>query len=216
MTPDTRPEDSSPRTPAAAWQRLREGNARFVAGESMHPNQDASRRQSLANQQNPFAAIFGCSDSRLAAEIIFDLGLGDAFVIRTAGQVIDDAVLGSIEYSVANLGTPLIMVLGHDSCGAVSAAHGVAGSGQMPRGFQRDLIERIMPSVLETQRKGRQDVNSAVVEHTKQTASRLMEQSRVIADAVSNGEVAVVGVFYHLEDGEAELVHGHGTWLPGR
>ena len=81
---------------------------------------------------------------------------------------------------------------------------------------QRDLIERIMPSVLETQRHGHQDVNAAVVEHTKQTASRLMEQSRVIADAVSNGEVAVVGVFYHLEDGEAELVHGHGTWLPGR
>jgi carbonic anhydrase len=70
--------------------------------------------------------------------------------------------------------------------------------------------------VLETQRHGHQDVNAAVVEHTKQTASRLMEQSRVIADAVSNGEVAVVGVFYHLEDGEAELVHGHGTWLPGR
>ncbi|MEX5299313.1 carbonic anhydrase [Kocuria sp. CPCC 205292] len=216
MNPDSRPEDTSPRTPAAAWQRLREGNARFVAGESMHPNQDASRRQSVAGGQNPFAVIFGCSDSRLAAEIIFDLGLGDAFVVRTAGQVIDDAVLGSIEYSVANLGTPLIMVLGHDSCGAVTAAHDVAGSGQMPRGFQRDLIERIMPSVLETQRAGRQDVNSAVVEHTKQTASRLMEQSRVIADAVSNGDVAVVGVFYHLEDGEAELVHGHGTWLPAR
>ncbi|NVC24622.1 carbonic anhydrase [Kocuria salina] len=216
MTPDTRPDDTSPRTPAAAWQRLREGNARFVAGESMHPNQDASRRQSVAGGQNPFAVIFGCSDSRLAAEIIFDLGLGDAFVVRTAGQVIDDAVLGSIEYSVANLGTPLIMVLGHDSCGAVTAAHSVAGSGQMPRGFQRDLIERIMPSVLETQRLGHQDVNAAVVEHTKQTASRLMEQSRVIADAVSNGDVAVVGVFYHLEDGEAELVHGHGTWLPGR
>ncbi|KUG56655.1 carbonic anhydrase [Kocuria rosea subsp. polaris] len=216
MNPDSRPEDTSPRTPAAAWQRLREGNARFIAGESLHPNQDASRRQSVAGGQNPFAVIFGCSDSRLAAEIIFDLGLGDAFVVRTAGQVIDDAVLGSIEYSVANLGTPLIMVLGHDSCGAVTAAHAVAGSGQMPRGFQRDLIERIMPSVLETQRAGRQDVNSAVVEHTKQTASRLMEQSRVIADAVSNGDVAVVGVFYHLEDGEAELVHGHGTWLPAR
>ncbi|MEX5294589.1 carbonic anhydrase [Kocuria sp. CPCC 205268] len=216
MTPDTRPDDTSPRTPAAAWQRLREGNARFVSGESLHPNQDASRRQSVAGGQNPFAVIFGCSDSRLAAEIIFDLGLGDAFVVRTAGQVIDDAVLGSIEYSVANLGTPLIMVLGHDSCGAVTAAHDVAGSGQMPRGFQRDLIERIMPSVLETQRSGHQDVNAAVVEHTKQTASRLMEQSRVIADAVSNGDVAVVGVFYHLEDGEAELVHGHGTWLPGR
>lgn len=207
-------ESAVPTTPEAAWQRLREGNARFVAGESRHPNQDASRRQELADHQNPFAVIFGCSDSRLAAEIIFDLGLGDAFVVRTAGQVIDDAVLGSLEYSVANLRTPLIMVLGHDSCGAVNAAHGVAGSGDMPRGFQRDLIERIMPSVLDAQRQGHQDVNAAVVEHTRQTASRLVEQSRVIADAVSKGDVAVIGVFYHLADGQAELVHGHGTRLP--
>jgi carbonic anhydrase len=216
MTTETRPDDSSPRTPAAAWQRLREGNARFVAGESLHPNQDASRRQSVAAGQDPFAVIFGCSDSRLAAEIIFDLGLGDAFVVRTAGQVIDDAVLGSIEYAVANLGTPLVMVLGHDSCGAVSATHATARSGDMPRGFQRDLIERIMPSVLDARRNGEADVNSAVVEHTKQTASRLLEQSRIINEAVSQGEVAVVGVFYHLEDGQAELVHGHGTWLPAR
>ncbi|KLU09176.1 carbonic anhydrase [Kocuria sp. SM24M-10] len=216
MTPEIRSDDSSPRTPAAAWQRLREGNARFVAGESLHPNQDASRRQSVAGGQDPFAVIFGCSDSRLAAEIIFDLGLGDAFVVRTAGQVIDDAVLGSIEYAVANLGTPLVMVLGHDSCGAVSATHATAHSGDMPRGFQRDLIERIMPSVLDARRHGEPDVNSAVVEHTKQTASRLLEQSRIINEAVSQGEVAVVGVFYHLQDGQAELVHGHGTWLPAR
>ncbi|MUN62459.1 carbonic anhydrase [Kocuria sediminis] len=216
MTPETRSDNSSPRTPAAAWQRLREGNARFVAGESLHPNQDASRRQSVAAGQDPFAVIFGCSDSRLAAEIIFDLGLGDAFVVRTAGQVIDDAVLGSIEYAVANLGTPLVMVLGHDSCGAVSATHATARSGDMPRGFQRDLIERIMPSVLDARRHGETDVNAAVVEHTKQTASRLLEQSRIINEAVSQGEVAVVGVFYHLEDGQAELVHGHGTWLPAR
>ncbi|MGX5359374.1 carbonic anhydrase [Kocuria sp. KH4] len=216
MTLETRSDDTAPRTPAAAWQRLREGNARFVAGESLHPNQDASRRQSVAAGQDPFAVIFGCSDSRLAAEIIFDLGLGDAFVVRTAGQVIDDAVLGSIEYAVANLGTPLVMVLGHDSCGAVSATHATAHSGDMPRGFQRDLIERIMPSVLDARRHGEADVNSAVVEHTKQTASRLLEQSRIINEAVSQGEVAVVGVFYHLEDGQAELVHGHGTWLPAR
>ena len=83
-------------TPALAWRRMREGNERFVAGESSHPNQDASRRSSLVENQHPFAVIFGCSDSRLAAEIIFDLGLGDAFVVRTAGQVIDDAVLGSL------------------------------------------------------------------------------------------------------------------------
>ena len=213
QTPAPRAEPA-PTTPAAAWQRLREGNARFVAGESRHPNQDASRRRSVAGGQHPFAVIFGCSDSRLAAEIIFDLGLGDAFVVRTAGQVIDDAVLGTIEYAVENLHTPLIMVLGHDSCGAVTATHATAHSGDMPRGFQRDLIERIMPSVLQTRRDGHDDVNAAVVEHTKQTSGRLLEQSRVINDAVSRGEVAVVGVFYHLQDGEAELVHGHGPWLP--
>ena len=98
-------------TPALAWRRLREGNERFVNGESSHPNQDASRRSSLVENQHPFAVIFGCSDSRLAAEIIFDLGLGDAFVVRTAGQVIDDAVLGSLEYSIGVLAVPLIVVL---------------------------------------------------------------------------------------------------------
>lgn len=83
--------------PSDAWQGLREGNTRFVSGNALHPNQDASRRSALVNSQNPFAIIFGCADSRLAAEIIFDLGLGDAFVVRTAGHVIDDAVLGSLE-----------------------------------------------------------------------------------------------------------------------
>lgn len=214
MTQQTSSPETAPTTPAAAWQRLREGNDRFVAGEALHPNQDASRRHAVAGGQHPFAVIFGCSDSRLAAEIIFDLGLGDAFVVRTAGQVIDDAVLGTIEYAVANLRTPLIMILGHDSCGAVTATHGAATSGQMPRGFQRDLVERIMPSVLGARRSGHSDVNAAVVEHTRQTASRLIEQSRVIADAVTAGDVAVVGVFYHLDDGQAELVHGHGPWLP--
>ena len=135
-------------TPALAWRRLREGNERFVAGESSHPNQDASRRSSLVENQHPFAVIFGCSDSRLAAEIIFDLGLGDAFVVRTAGQVIDDAVLGSLEYSISVLGVPLIVVLGHDSCGAVSATKTAVETGQMPVGFIRDLVERITPSVL--------------------------------------------------------------------
>ena len=101
---------------------LRDGNQRFVDGASIHPNQDSARRHELVSSQSPVCVIFGCSDSRLAAEIIFDVGLGDVFVIRTAGQVIDDAVLGSLEYSVDVLDIPLIVVLGHDSCGAVTAA----------------------------------------------------------------------------------------------
>lgn len=196
--------------PTQAWDRLKQGNARFVLGESSHPNQDAPHRASLVNTQHPFALIFGCSDSRLAAEIIFDLGLGDVFVVRTAGQVIDDAVLGSIEFSVVDLGVPLIIILGHDSCGAVTATRDVVDGSSMPVGFRRDLVERIMPSVLAAQRDGITDVNSMVVEHVKQTAARLVESSRIVSDAVERGQTAVLGVTYRLKEGKAELVSGSG------
>lgn len=126
-----------------AWQRLLDGNERFVTGDSLHPNQNASRRSELVHTQNPFAVIFGCADSRLAAEIIFDVGLGDVFVVRTAGHVIDDAVLGSLEYAVSVLHVPLIVVLGHDNCGAVTAAKEAVETGESPQGHIRDLVERI-------------------------------------------------------------------------
>ncbi|MHC6219989.1 carbonic anhydrase [Arthrobacter sp. MMS24-S77] len=197
-------------TPALAWRRLREGNERFVAGESLHPNQDASRRNSLVEDQHPFAVIFGCSDSRLAAEIIFDLGLGDAFVVRTAGQVIDDAVLGSLEYSISELHVPLIVILGHDSCGAVKATKAAVETGEMPVGFIRSLVERITPSVLTAVRNEQTDVNDMVVEHVKQTARRLADSSRVISAAIDDGRVAVVGLSYKLDEGRAALVSGIG------
>jgi len=197
-------------TPALAWRRLREGNERFINGESSHPNQDASRRSSLVENQHPFAVIFGCSDSRLAAEIIFDVGLGDIFVVRTAGQVIDDAVLGSLEYSIGVLGVPLIVVLGHDSCGAVSATKTAVETGQMPVGFIRDLVERITPSVLTSLRNDKTDVNDMVVEHVKQTSHRLVDSSRVISDAIGNGRTAVIGLSYSLGEGRADLVSGIG------
>ncbi|UKA63890.1 carbonic anhydrase [Arthrobacter sp. FW306-04-A] len=197
-------------TPALAWRRLREGNERFVAGESMHPNQDASRRNSLVEDQHPFAVIFGCSDSRLAAEIIFDLGLGDAFVVRTAGQVIDDAVLGSLEYSISELHVPLIVILGHDSCGAVKATKHAVETGEMPVGFIRSLVERITPSVLTAVRNEQTDVNDMVVEHVKQTARRLADSSRVISAAIDDGRAAVVGLSYKLDEGRAALVSGIG------
>nr|WP_157242615.1 carbonic anhydrase [Pseudarthrobacter sp. GA104] len=197
-------------TPALAWRRLREGNERFVNGETSHPNQDASRRSSLVENQHPFAVIFGCSDSRLAAEIIFDVGLGDVFVVRTAGQVIDDAVLGSLEYSVAVLGVPLIVILGHDSCGAVSATKSAVETGEMPTGFIRDLVERITPSVLTSLRNDETEVNDMVVEHVKQTSQRLVDSSRVISDAIGSGKTAVIGLSYSLAEGRANLVSGIG------
>ena len=197
-------------TPALAWRRLRDGNERFVSGETSHPNQDASRRSSLVENQHPFAVIFGCSDSRLAAEIIFDVGLGDVFVVRTAGQVIDDAVLGSLEYSVGVLGVPLIVILGHDSCGAVSATKSAVETGEMPSGFIRDLVERITPSVLTSLRNDQPDVNDMVVEHVKQTSQRLAESSRVISDAIEGGRTAIIGLSYSLAEGRANLVSGIG------
>ncbi|MCU1565933.1 MAG: Carbonic anhydrase [Pseudarthrobacter sp.] len=189
---------------------MREGNERFVAGESSHPNQDSSRRSSLVENQHPFAVIFGCSDSRLAAEIIFDVGLGDVFVVRTAGQVIDDAVLGSLEYSVGVLGVPLIAILGHDSCGAVSATKAAVDTGEMPPGFIRDLVERITPSVLTSMRQDKHEVNDMVVEHVKQTAQRLVDSSRVISDAIGSGRTAVIGLSYSLAEGRANVVSGIG------
>src|SRR3954470_3922955 len=108
--------------PGEAFELLLAGNQRFVAGAPEQPNQDATRRAEGAPSQRPFAVLFGCSDSRLAAEIIFDRGLGDLFVVRTAGHTIGPEVLGSLEYAISILHTPLVVVLGHNSCGAVTAA----------------------------------------------------------------------------------------------
>ena len=198
-------------TPAEAWATLREGNRRFVEASASHPNQDATRRASLLSKQHPFVMIFGCSDSRLAAEIIFDLGLGDAFVVRTAGHVIDNTALGSLEYGIEYLDIPLIVVLGHDSCGAVTATKGAVETGVMPAGFVRDLVERITPSVLASLRKDKDsDVNSMVEEHVKQTAARLVENSPIIANAVARQKTAVVGLTYRLNEGRADLVYSNG------
>nr|WP_158496117.1 carbonic anhydrase [Micrococcus cohnii] len=191
-------------TPGRALAILEEGNRRFVAGTPGHPNQGADRRSALTQGQNPIAVIFGCSDSRLAAEIIFDVGLGDMFVVRTAGQVIDDAVLGSLEYSVDVLNVPLVIVLGHDSCGAVTAAVESYATGQMPPGFVRSLVERIIPSVLAAKQNDVHDVNGTVAEHTDQTCDRLVASSRSLYRAVRDGRTAVVGLTYSLADGTAQ------------
>lgn len=118
-----------------AFESLLYGNKRFVSGVPGHPNQDAGRRAELAPGQDPFAVVLGCSDSRLAAEIIFDQGLGDLFVVRTAGHVLGAEVLGSVEYATSVLGARLVVVLGHDSCGAVAAARAAVEDGLSAGGF---------------------------------------------------------------------------------
>ncbi|MFJ9692518.1 carbonic anhydrase [Kitasatospora sp. NPDC101183] len=202
---------SSPITsPAQALRVLMEGNARFVHGLPEHPNQDAGRRAALAPAQRPFAVLFGCSDSRLAAEIIFDQGLGDLFVVRTAGHVTGAEALGSIEYGVAVLECPLVVVLGHDSCGAVGAAVDSLEQGRLPGGFVRDVVERVTPSVLAARAAGITDVDGIVDEHIRQSVDLLLERSQVLAARTAAGTAAVVGLSYRLRDGRARTVTAHG------
>lgn len=191
--------------PVTAWKSLKEGNERFVAGKPQHPSQSVEHRASLAAGQSPTAVVFGCADSRVAAELIFDQGLGDMFVVRTAGQAIDSAVLGSIEFAVAVLDVPLIVVLGHDSCGAVKAALAAIDDGTIPGGFVRDVVERVAPSILMGRREGLSRVDEFEKRHVCETVAQLTSRSAVIAERVAAGTVAVAGVTYHLADGRAEL-----------
>lgn len=191
--------------PVSAWKALKDGNVRFVAGEPQHPSQDVARRARLAHGQKPTAVVFGCGDSRVAAELLFDQGLGDMFVVRTAGHVLDHAVLGSIEYAVALLNVPLIVVLGHDSCGAVKAALDALDKGEMPGGYVRDIVERVTPSILLGRHAGLTRVDEFEAAHVKDTVNQLQVRSATIAKGIAEGTQAIVGATYHLADGRVEL-----------
>lgn len=192
--------------PVTAWKSLKEGNERFVAGVPAHPSQSVAHRASLAAGQKPTAIIFGCADSRVAAELIFDQGLGDVFVVRTAGQAIDAAVLGSIEYAVTVLDVPLIVVLGHNSCGAVQATISAIDDGAIPGGFVRDVVERVLPSILAGRRDGLTRVDEFEARHVSETLAQLVSRSSSIAERVDAGTLALAGVTYQLSEGKAELV----------
>lgn len=192
--------------PVTAWKALKEGNERFVAGKPEHPSQSVEHRASLAAGQKPIAAIFGCADSRVPAELVFDQGLGDIFVVRTAGQAIDSAVLGSIEYAVTVLNVPLVVVFGHGSCGAVKAALGAIEDGAVPAGFVRDVVERVAPSVLSGRRDGLSRVDEFEERHVRETVAQLVARSTAIAERVAAGTLAVAGAIYSLADGRAVLL----------
>ncbi|GAB3601140.1 carbonic anhydrase [Microbacterium tumbae] len=197
-------------TPTAAWQEMAAGNRRFVSGEPQHPNQDVGRRHDLAHAQNPMATLFGCSDSRLAAEIIFDKGLGDLFVVRNAGQVIGESIVGSLEYAVEILRVPLIVVLAHDECGAVRAAiDGTAiDAAPLPPHIWK-LIAPIIPAARRVlaQNGGSSpaDIDAELVgrEHLRNTVANLLQSSELISDAVAEGRLGIVGANYRLAEGTA-------------
>lgn len=201
-------------TPQQAWETFIAGNERFISGVSNHPNQDVERRSELVNSQSPDVALFGCSDSRLAAEIIFDCGLGDLFIARNMGHVVAESITASMEYAVQYLGSALIVVLAHDSCGAVAAA--IEQSGRTPSEVTDPVGNTLAPILPAVQHYWLQEhretpyVEAAKVEpnaigriHLQTTVTQLLSDSQTIRDAVDRGEVAIVGCQYRLVEGRA-------------
>src|SRR5438876_7329650 len=184
--------------PAEAISKLKEGNGRYAGGNLQHPGQTTGRRAELAKSQHPFATIISCSDSRVPPEIVFDQGLGDLFVVRVAGNVVDDHGLGSIEYSVDHLGARLIVVLGHQSCGAVKAAkETIAGKRKAP-GHIQSLVTAIQPAVEAT---ARGDLEATVEANVKNVVQAVRTSTPILKPKVDSGEVQVIGGYYSLDTG---------------
>ncbi len=202
---------SRPATAQQAWDLLSEGNRNFVNGTPAHPRQDAEMRVELADQQAPFAALFGCSDSRLSAEMIFDVGLGDLFVVRNAGQVIAETILGSLEFSVEVLKVPLILVLGHDECGAVKASlDSELGQLSTSGEFIRNLVDRIRPTIDRSLAAGENTLDQLTHNHIQDTIEELVERSGLIRSYIESGRLAVVGAEYRLAEGKVSMISAIG------
>src|SRR6266699_1244083 len=184
--------------PAEAISKLKEGNGRYTSGNLQHPGQTSERRAELAKTQHPFATILSCSDSRVPPEIVFDQGLGDLFIVRVAGNVINDEGLGSVEYSVDHLGTRLILVLGHQNCGAVKAAREtIAAKGKAP-GHIESLVTAIKPAVEAT---AKDDLDTTVKANVKNVVQALRSSTPILKAEVDSGKIQVIGGYYSLDTG---------------
>jgi len=188
-----------------ALQRLLEGNQRYIANKSTDLNESQSRRTELASGQSPFATIFSCVDSRVPPELIFDRGLGDLFVIRTAGQVLDSAVLGSLQYGVAELKIPLLLVLGHEKCGAVKATVEAVENNATAEAEINWLVDGIRPAVEVAKGQSGDLLDNAVKANVSLTVEHLKESS-ILSEAVEKGELQIVGARYDLDTGLVEII----------
>lgn len=190
-------------TPAEALQLLRDGNASFLRGEQPSVVGNVQRRLDLARGQAPFAAYVSCSDSRVPPELLFGRGLGEMFIIRNAGNTVDTVALGSIEYAVAILKTPLVVVMGHESCGAVAAATQVVTDNATFPGVIGRMVEPIIPAVLQARNEEGDLVDNAVRANVRRVVRQLREQTDpIMLDPQRAGELWVVGAYYKLDTGE--------------
>jgi carbonic anhydrase len=185
-----------------ALAKLVEGNRRHLSGDFTITKRLAERRQEVAKVQHPFAAILGCSDSRLPPEIVFDHSLGDLFVVRVAGNIVDDHGLASIEFAATQFGTPLVLVLGHARCGAVAAA--LAGT-PVP-GHILTLIDAIAPAVVMSRDQPGDPLDNAIRANIRRTVQQLKDSKPILADLVRSGKLTVAGAEYSLDTGKVEIV----------
>lgn len=196
-------------TPEAALQRLIDGNRRFVANQPAEADISTRRRLELAQGQRPFAALVGCADSRVGPEHLFGAGLGELFIVRTAGNYLDDAGFGSIAFAVAELGVSLVVVLGHEQCGAVAAASAVVrDNAQLPPALMR-MVQPILPAAIDARARqsGEEDlVDLAIHLNVRRVVRGLREASDpIISGPVREGRVKVVGAYYDLATGAVDF-----------
>ncbi|MBW4494608.1 MAG: carbonic anhydrase [Oscillatoria princeps RMCB-10] len=196
------PQEAAPLTGDDALHKLIEGNQRYVEQKRTYPDQTPMRLAEVAKGQHPFAILLGCADSRVPPEILFDQGLGDLFVIRVAGNILDDAILGSIEYATAVLGVSLIMVLGHERCGAVKAAL----EGNPVPGHIFSFVDAIKPAVDKARGKAGDALDNAVKANITMVVEQLKSSQPILADLVQMGQVKIVGARYDLATGQVELI----------
>lgn len=185
-----------------ALQLLIEGNKRFAAMNATHPNQGKERRDEVKGGQKPFAVIVGCSDSRIPPEILFDQGIGDVFVIRLAGNIVDDTALGSVEYAVDHLGTRLVVVLGHAKCGAVTAAT----QGGEAHGHIGSIVQLIIPAVEQARAKSGDLIDNSIKENARLVAATISSSKPILSKMVEDGKIAVVPAYYDIDTGMVELL----------
>lgn len=199
------PKPQNVLSPDAALNRLMDGNKRYVEG--LTKRYDLAReREALTNGQNPFAAILGCADSRIAAEFCFDTALGDVFVCRVAGNFANEDIIASLEYTVAILKTPLIMVLGHEACGAVDATVKSVTEGTTLPGHLPALVAAIRPAVEAVKNQGGDVLANAIRDNVKLNVERLQNASPILDKAVGDKSLRVVGGVYRLASGKVDLV----------
>ena len=185
-----------------ALEKLKEGNKRFVELRQKHPDEDKKRREEMLKGQHPFVVILSCSDSRVPPELIFDQGLGDIFEIRNAGNVLDDHVIGSIEYAVMHCGVKLIVIMGHQDCGAIAATL----SGVSETKYIKSLEDSIQPAVEDCKEKGLEIISDNVVKaHVRQDIEELMSQDVELVKYMKKHKVKIVPAYYHLDSGVVDF-----------